>query len=85
LLEASEQLAIPEVVAPEEDHKGSTAMVAQEFESSIQEMEDELRKMALKIWLDLRQPAYVSESAKGKASKARSVRRRPAYKARTAA
>jgi hypothetical protein len=68
----------------EEDH-GSTAMAAQEFENSIEEMEEELRKMALKIWLDLRQPAYVSESSKANASKTRSTRRKKVFKARNAA
>jgi hypothetical protein len=60
-------------------------MVEQEFEASVQEMEAELRNMALKIWMDLSQPAYISDKSKGKSPKIRSTRRRQTIKARSAA
>jgi hypothetical protein len=47
-----------------------------ELEQTIEEMEEELRRLAYKIWLDLGQPTYVSEPSKSKPPKTRLIRRR---------
>jgi hypothetical protein len=48
-----------------------------ELEQSIQEMEDELRKLAVKIWLDLSKPPVTpARKRKTRSGKARNHRRR---------
>jgi hypothetical protein len=48
----------------------------QELEQSIREMEDELRKLAVKIWLDLSKPP-MSPSRKRKTRTRKAGNRRP--------